>query len=304
MLLVIGLNNAYQKVFVFDAFFEGRVLRAKASYTSASGKGLNTARALKTLGGNVVASGLIGGSNGRHILEELKKEKVRSAFVSTAANTRLCLTVVNNKKHTFTELIEPAGKISTSENAALKRKLSELLKKANLATVSGTLPPGVPENIYKWIIQEAAKTGTRVLADISKGPMLSAATAKPYLIKMNREEFSDTFRTKNVKDQIYKLFKKGICWIIITDGRKNFMAGVSGKIFLVTPPKIKAVNGVGAGDAMLAGLAYGIDKGFIPEETLKIASAAGAASAMTIRPSEFKPAMLKKLILKVKVRLL
>ena len=304
MILSIGLNNAYQKVLVFDSFVEGRVLRAGASYISASGKGLNTARALKTLESNLMASGFIGGSNGELILEELKKEHVGSDFVWTETNTRLCLTVVNKKNGSFTELIEPSGKITPAENTALKKKLSKLLKRAKLATISGTMPPGVPENMYQWIIKEAAKHGTRVLADINKGPMFKAVLAKPYLIKMNREEFVDTFKNHNIEDQIYKLFKKGISWIVITDGKEKFMAGVSGKLFLVTPPKVKAVNGVGSGDAMLAGLAYGIDKGLSPEETLKIASATGAASAMNIRPSAFCLSDMRKLARKVSVKVL
>ncbi len=304
MILSIGLNNAYQKVLIFDTFSEGKVLRAKASCVSASGKGLNTARALKTLGSNPVATGFVGGTNGGLILEELKREAVHSDFVWTETNTRLCLTVVNRKNNSFTELIEPSGKIRPSENVLLKKKLSKLFKRSKLATISGTMPPGVPENMYRWMIKEAAKSGTRVLADISKEPMFKAVPAKPYLIKMNRDEFVDTFRNHNIEDQIYKLFKKGISWVVITDGKKKFLAGVSGKLFLVTPPKIKAVNGVGSGDAMLAGLAYGIDNGLEPQETLKLASAAGAASALTIRPGEFSVTELRKLVKKVRVRLL
>ena len=304
MILTIGLNCAYQKVLVFENFNEGAVLRASALYTAASGKGPNCARALKTLGANVLATGFLGGVNGHLILEELKNERVNSDFVLTKANTRICLTIVNKQKNTFTELIEPSGTILPAETAALKKKLAKLLKKTKLVTILGTIPPGVPENFYNLIIKEAAKHRVPVLCDISKEPMFKALPAKPYLIKMNKEEFITTFKTHNIEDQIYKLFKKGISWVVITDGKENFLAGADGKIYLVTPPKVKAVNGVGSGDSMLAGLAYGISKGLSPEETLKIASATGAASAMTLRPAEFNVTEMHRLMKKVCVKLL
>ena len=304
MILSISLNSAYQKVLLFEAFKEGGVLRASNLYTAPSGKGINVARALRTLGSNVTAAGFIGGSNASLILKELKEERVSSDFIITAANTRVCTTIINKSNRSFTELIEPSGKISSSEVTALKKKLSALLKKAKLATISGTLPPGVPENFYNWIITEAAKNNVRVLTDICNAPMKSAVSARPYLIKMNHEEFSATFGSQNTESKIYQLFKKGISWVIVTDGKERFLAGASGKVFLVTPPKIKVINGVGSGDAMLAGIAYGISKGLCPEETLKLGSAAGAASTLTIRPAEFDIGVMKKLVRRVNVKLL
>ncbi|OGF50736.1 MAG: hypothetical protein A2231_05725 [Candidatus Firestonebacteria bacterium RIFOXYA2_FULL_40_8] len=302
MLLSISLNSAYQKVLLFDSFTEGGVLRASALYTAPSGKGINAARALKTLKSNVLITGFIGGANAALILKELKEENIASDFVLTATNTRTCTTLINKKNKSFTELIEPSGKISPQEVKVLKKKLSKLFKKTKLVTISGTLPPGVPGNFYNWIIKEATKYGVRVLADICKAPMKEALSAKPYLIKMNHEEFSATFGSQNTENQIYRLFKKGISWIIVTDGKEKFLAGTNGKVFLVTPPKIKVVNGVGSGDTMLAGLAYGINKGLSPEETLKIAVGAGAASALTIRPAEFELALMKKLVRQVRVK--
>lgn len=303
MILTIGLNNAYQKVLLFDAFHEGGVLRASHFYTAPSGKGINTARALKTMGSKVTATGFIGGSNGKLILNELRKEKVLSDFVFTKANTRVCTTLLNKKTDSFTELIEPSGKISQKEVAALKVKLSKLFKKAGLITISGTLPPGVRDDFYFWIIKKAAETGTRVLCDICNAPLRKAVKAKPYLIKMNREEFKATFGKQKPEKKIQELLNIGISWVIVTNGKKKFLAGAEGKLFQVIPPAVKTVNGVGSGDAMLAGLAYGINKGFSPEDTLKLASAAGAASAMTIRPAEFEFATVLKLAKKVSIKL-
>jgi len=302
LILSISLNSAYQKVLLFDSFKEGWVLRALELYTAPSGKGINVARALRTLGSNVIATGFIGGTNGALILNELKKEKVNSDFVFTKANTRVCTTLINKNNNVFTELIEPSGSISGEELTALKKKLSKQLKKAELVTISGTLPPGVDNSFYCWIIKEAARTGTRVLSDICKEPMKKAVAAKPYLIKMNRDEFTATFGPQNIESKIYTLFKQGISWVIVTDGKERFLAGAQGNVFLVTPPKIKPVNGVGAGDAMLAGVAYGISKGLTPEETLKIGAGVGAASALTLRPAEFETAKLHSLARQVRVK--
>src|SRR3989339_551361 len=104
MILSISLNSAYQKVLLFDTCKEGGVLRASSLYTAPSGKGINVARALRTLGSNVTAAGFIGGSNGSLILKELKEERVSSDFVITAANTRVCTTVINKSNRSFTEL--------------------------------------------------------------------------------------------------------------------------------------------------------------------------------------------------------
>jgi tagatose 6-phosphate kinase len=300
-ILSIGLNNALQKILIFKNIKYDEVNRAESFYECASGKGINVVRTLNILGANAKVTGFIGGNSGKLILNYLNKEKIKSDFVFTESNTRTCITLLNLKRNTSTELIEPSNRIKRSEVFNFMKKLKALLKNINILTISGTLPKGVPNDIYFDIIKIANKLNILSLVDIWGKPCLKAIKAKPFLLKMNIEEFKQTFKTNNIKLKILELLKTGIKWIIITSGKKNFVIGSDNNIYKVTFPKLKSINAIGAGDAMLGGFSFAISKDYDKIDVIKFATATACASTLKIIPADCDKKDIKNLFKKVKV---
>ncbi|MFH1824318.1 MAG: 1-phosphofructokinase family hexose kinase [Candidatus Firestonebacteria bacterium] len=302
-ILSIGLNNVLQKVLVFKDIKYGEVNRAKSLYESASGKGINVARALNILGANVMGTGFIGGNSGKLILNYLNKEKIKSDFVMTESNTRACITLLDLERHTSTELIEPSNRIKKSEISNFMKKLKVLLKKTNRLTISGTLPKGVPDEMYFNIIKIANKLGVLSFVDIWGSPGLKAIKANPFLLKMNIEEFKKTFKTNNVRLKISELLKTGIKWVVVTSGKDGSIIASGNNIYKAVAPKVKPINAIGAGDAFLAGFLYALSKNYDKIDIIKFATATGTASALKIAPADCNKKDIEKLFKKVRIKI-
>lgn len=300
MILTLGLNNALQKVLLFDNLKIAEVNRAKLLLETASGKGINVARTLTTLGVAPMVTGFVGGNTGKLILTHLKKENINSDFVMTKSNTRTCITLINSKTRTYTELIEPSSKIKRDEIAKFYKKIKS--KKSEIITISGTLPPQVSDDTYYNILKMTDKHGTLSLIDIWGIPLLKAIMAKPFLIKMNLQEFKSTFKPVNTKKQILDLLHRGIKWIVITMGKNGAVIGADKSVYKVTSAEVKPVNAIGAGDAMLAGFLYAIYKKYDKICTMKFATATAVASTLTLLPALCFKKDVKRIVNKIEVK--
>ncbi|MEI7905028.1 MAG: hexose kinase [Candidatus Firestonebacteria bacterium] len=293
-----------QKILVFDEFNEGHVLRAKELFQNASGKGINVSRAIKNLGGTALATGFVGGINGKLMKKMLKDEGIKEHLTLTETNTRVCTTVINEKTNSSTELIEPGGKISAKEIAAFRTDFTSSLKHASLVSISGTLPPGCGEDLYAELVSEAHKKGVKVCADIRGEPLLRAfkAKAKPYLLKMNSLEFKDTFGERKMQEVFTELLAAGIETVIITFGKDGLVAAVKEGIYGAIPEKIIPLNATGAGDSMMGGFCFAIEKGAGLTEILQTGTGAAVASTQTFLPAVFTKTSADKYSKPVKVK--
>src|SRR5207248_5546837 len=110
MIVTVTLNAAIDRTLTVPNFQRGQRHRASAGVTLAGGKGINVARALKTLGIPVVATGLVGGSTGTRIVEELTNEAILNDFVHIEGESRTSTAVVDPTGGTYTEINEWAGR--------------------------------------------------------------------------------------------------------------------------------------------------------------------------------------------------
>src|SRR5258708_34759248 len=112
MIVTVTLNAAIDRTLTVPNFQRGQRHRASAGVTLAGGKGINVARALKMLGVPVVATGLVGGTTGTRIVEELTNEAILNDFVHIEGESRTSTAVVDSTGGTYTEINEwgPAGR--------------------------------------------------------------------------------------------------------------------------------------------------------------------------------------------------
>jgi tagatose 6-phosphate kinase len=294
MILTVTMNPSVDISYPLDKFILDKVNRCKNASKTPGGKGLNVARVIKQLGGEVAATGIVGGATGNFIKRELGAAGIKNDFLHIEKESRNCIAILHEGKQT--EILEPGPQISQDEAQAFLNKFESLLNGVKLVTISGSLPKGLGDDYYAGLIAAAAKKNIPVLLDTSGGALAGAVNSRPgpFLIKPNRDEIAwlENKKTDDIKELAAILKTKrygGIEWIVVSLGAEGALAKHNNKFYLAQVPEIKAVNPVGSGDAATAGLAFAIASGKGDEEILKTAMTAGLLNAMEQKTGHINP---------------
>jgi 1-phosphofructokinase family hexose kinase len=282
MILCVGTTPTVQRTLVFDRLKVDDVNRAIEVHEYASGKAVNVARVLTVLGAGALAVGFQGGRRGEVLLEDLNRTAVLHDFVTTNAQTRLCTTVVDRAGGTATELVEESPAASQSEWDQLIVRIDAHIGTAKVAVFAGTLAPGAPSDFLARWIGRAPLT----VIDAKGNPLrtaLQAANRGRLIAKLNRDEFAATVGADLSDDaDLHAAMRREAPpdgWLIVTLGKAGALALADGRLFRATPPGVQTVSAVGSGDSFTAGLVAAFHRG--PEYALRLASACGAANALT-----------------------
>src|SRR5262245_49444270 len=158
MILCVGTTPTVQRTMVVERLILDDVNRASEVLEYASGKSVNVAKVARLLGEGVMAVGIAGGRRGEVLLVELGRACVPHDFVRSAAQTRLCTTVVDRSTGEATELVEESAAASEREWADLARRVEAHWGRASVVVFSGTLAGGsaAPQDFYaRWIGRSA-----------------------------------------------------------------------------------------------------------------------------------------------------
>jgi len=285
MILCLGTTPTVQRSMTFDRVTIDDVNRAIEVRDYASGKSPNVARVLRTLGADPLEVGFAGGDRGRFLLDDLKQAGVRCDFVPVAAQTRLCITVIDRSTNVATELVEEHAPVAAAGWAEMDRKLRELLPQFEYWIFSGSLPSGAPQDFYaKWIPLADQHRATLIL-DARGEPLNLALAHGGFIVKLNRDELAATLGVALDSEAALSQAARRVVPAggasIVTLGSKGAVASDGRAVWRVIPPKIAAISAVGSGDAFAAGLTLALSRGQSLPEAMKLASACGAANAMT-----------------------
>lgn len=301
----VTLNPAIDTAYQLNALEIGSVVRTGNPLKSAGGKGLNVTRVATLLGERVAATGFLGGYTGQFIRSEIAKMGVDDHFVPIAGESRQCLAFLDRMGNQ-TEILEEGPVIQLDEQDYFKRELNGVLADISVLVISGSLPKGVSAELYKYIIQEAAKQNIMVILDTSGVTLVECLECKPYMIKPNREELEQILNRSCLNDDdiwqaMEVIHQKGIPLVVVTDGSKGSFAIYNQTRYKVSAPVISAKSAVGSGDSFIAGAAAGLARSLQIEEVLVLATACGAANAMEYKTGFVDPKNVKKLLNEIKV---
>lgn len=289
MILTVTLNAAVDKTYRVANFTLDRVHRTSEWRDAAGGKGINAARVHRTLGGNAVATGFLGGFNGRFIRAAVEAEGLEARFVRTAEESRVCIAVVDPVTHSQTEVNEVGPEVSPSELAALKRQYERLLNERvfDFVVLSGSLPPGVPANIYHELIDVARRQDVRAALDTSGEPLRIGFEAHPWMLKPNAYELSALAGAMpsddaSMREAAESLLGTGVEVVCVSQGRDGCV-GVTARedrqSWKSIPPEIDFVSAVGSGDSFLGAFLYATLQAGSFADCIRLAVGAGAANA-------------------------
>ncbi len=305
--LCAALTPCLQRILRADGFRPGGVNRAHAASLTVGGKPVNAARVLSALGASPVLTGLAGGANGARILSILDGMGIAHDFVRGERESRACTTIIDGRRGAATEIVEEGPAPSPREAAALRRKFSALLRPSALALVAGALPPGCPTGVYSELARAAARAGVPLLLDANGPALLAALPHRPLLAKSNREELARTLGLPRLAraqtaPALRALLARGARWALVTDGPHQALLAGEGGVWRYGPPRVKTVNGAGAGDSCTAGIAFALLDGKTMPEAVRFGMACGAANATTPDPGGIRVRYARRLLRRVQMR--
>jgi 1-phosphofructokinase/tagatose 6-phosphate kinase len=297
VIVTVTLNAAVDRTLTVPNFQLGHRHRASASLTSAGGKGINVARALKRLDTPVVATGLAGGRTGDRIIEELAGEAILNDFVRIGDESRTSTAVVDPTAGTLSEIYEWGPAVRADELEVLFDKLHYLSRVASFVVFSGSLPRDVEHDFYAEAVRDLNRRGVRCVVDSEGLPLREAVEAEPFLVSPNQgeaeslvgQEFADDEDFLMALDAIADLGARNVLITQETSCFGLFREERTLRRFRASIARIEPVASVGAGDVLLGGFLAARFNGSSLDDALRQGVGCAAASVVELGPGRFDP---------------
>ena len=286
MILAVTMNPSVDIAYPIHDFKLDAVNRVENVRKTAGGKGLNVTRVIAQMEEKVLATGVIGGTIGDYIVQELNKSQIQNDFLKIEKESRNCIAILHEGRQT--EILESGPTLANEEGIAFLGKFEELLAKVSLVTISGSLPKGLLVDFYQQMLAICHRREIPVVLDSSGEPLKAALLhkEKPLAIKPNLTELSQLLdvevdsRISSLKQALDHEWFKGIEWIVVSMGGEGAFVRHGADDYRVTLPKIDVVNPVGSGDSVVAGLAVALNQNQSVETVLKTAMTTGMLNTM------------------------
>jgi len=281
MVTVVMLNPCVDRALVVDGLNVGALNIIRSKYETPSGKGLNLAAALRALRAECFLTGLMPGESAGIYGAELSRLGIPFDFVAVPGRVRVNTKIVDKAAGIVTELNERGEPAAEAAAEALCEKVRRLCAKSRYTVFTGSVPPGLPDAIYRRLIGIAKSAGSLCVLDADGEPFREGAGAAPFLVKPNIAELERySGRSLRSLDEIKRaaegLIEKGVKIALVSLGSGGALITDAKTAFYCAAAEVSVADTTGAGDAMLAGALYSLMLGGPLDEILKHACAAAA----------------------------
>jgi tagatose 6-phosphate kinase len=306
MIATVTLNASVDKLYLVESLNPYTVSRVKKVNNTAGGKGLNVSRIISQAGEDVAAAGIIGGYNGMLFESLITQKNISKHFTHIQGETRCCVNLWDESAKKSTEYLEPGFLVTPEDLERFVEDYIRVIKMSDAVCISGSTPPGTPDDFCARLITIARENGKPVLADLSGAQLKEAIQAKPTLVKPNKDEIMQLFpidasSREQLAQTAQALYKSGIEIAAISIGKEGVIVACNQGIYHGRPPAVEVTNTVGSGDSMIAGFAIGICRKYSMAETIRYAVALATANTLTMETGNFKMQDLEKLIPQISI---
>jgi 6-phosphofructokinase 2 len=286
VIYTVTLNPAIDRILEVESLKPGEVNRVERESRYAGGKGIDVSRALKELGWESVALGFLGGYGGYELAGRLAMEGVACRFTPISQETRTNVIIHDRSRSTVTSVNARGPEVSPAELENFLSQLDYLYPPPTYLVCSGSIPPGVPVDIYRRLIEWANERKVRAVLDASGEPLREGLKASPFAIKPNRRELQELVgrslaSLEDVLGCAGEIRAQGVEVVLVSLGPEGLIGLSAEGAFHGQPPEVEVQSPVGAGDSAVAGFLIGQLKGFGLEASVRLAVAAGTAAVLT-----------------------
>lgn len=284
MIYTVTFNPSLDYIVSVDDFKMGMTNRTSSELLLPGGKGLNVSMVLGNLGIENTALGFVAGFTGAEIIRRIEQMGVRTDLIPIDAG----ISRINVKLKSIdgTEINGCGPEISEENVQKLMGKL-DVLQKGDVLVLAGSIPNSMPDDIYKRIMERLSGRDVMIAVDATKDLLVNVLEYHPFLIKPNNHELGEIFgKELKTREEVIPYAKKmqemgAVNVLVSMAGEGAVLAAEDGSVRDVAAPKGKLVNGVGAGDSMVAGFLAGWMEKKDYGHAFYMGVAAGSASAFS-----------------------
>ncbi len=305
-ILTVSLNPCIDRTVEINGFLYGGLNSVVSARSDPGGKGINVSRVLKKSGEDTFCTGVIATDGGDYIKDALTKEEIGFGFAKCPGKLRTNMKLFDSESRITTEINEPGFCVSENTVEEFIGLFNSQLSKADVVVLSGSVAGGMPSDIYKTLIEKASALGIKTVLDASGRLFRLGVEAVPFAVKPNIHELEEYTGTKLTNDSEIKkaaeeLLKKGISRVCVSMGAEGALFASREGFIRTFPFEGEIKSTVGAGDSMVAAIAFALKNGMSFEETAKLATSAGTLTACLEGTDLCSLKDAKKLCEKVKV---
>jgi 6-phosphofructokinase 2 len=286
MILTITLNPALDKSFSVERLEPDHKLRCPNPVVEAGGGGINVARGIRRLGGPAEAFLLSGGRNGQHLQDLVATEGIPLHPFGISHETRESIMVAEQATGRQYRIVAEGPAVTPEEADALLRALDALEPFPEWVVASGSLPAGLPTDFYATLAARLHARGARVILDTGGEALRAALHGHVWMVKPNLSELAalsgrDTLELDDVDDAARQLLREGgLSAVAVSMGPAGAMLVTDEEVVQVPAPVVPRKSTVGAGDSMVAGMAWSLHEGRPMVDALRMGVACGTAATM------------------------
>ena len=285
MIYTVTLNPALDKTATIPSFKLDSVNRITELRSDPGGKGINVSKVIHELGGESVAWALLAGSTGKHIADALRASGLTCNSFEVEGETRTNLKVVDPELDTHTDINEPGPVVTNTQLGEMLSALVAQVAPGDIVVLAGSLPRGAAIDTYATWVKACRQAGAQVFLDADGNKFAAGLTAHPTLVKPNEIELGGLLgRELKTDEQVIEgareLVSQGIEHVMVSMGGAGALYVDAEHVVKGNPVKVPVGSPVGAGDSVVAALAYATERGMSLEDTMKLAMATGAANVM------------------------
>ena len=261
-------------------------LRCAAARYDPGGGGINVAHVAQVLGAAATAVFPAGGPAGELVDKLLVAEGLTTHRITIGGSTRESFTIDELSTGRQYRFVLPGPELTLSEQTDCLLQLRRAAASAAIVVASGTLPPGVPEDFYQQVANVCADLGAMFLLD-SSGGGLTHVNSGVFLIKPSLRELREAVGRALTTDTeqleaAREIIERGAAqYVLVSRGADGALLASRDGGQLFAPVPVPPGSGVGAGDAMVAGVAVGLTRGWPLTKAVRLGIAAGAAMLLT-----------------------
>jgi len=283
-------------------------LRCGPLLRHAGGGGINVARVIKRLGGDVLAIYPTGGATGEQLRALIDQEGVASLAIPAAEPTREDFTVFEHATRQEFRFVVPGARLSEPEWTRLLEAVAAARPAPAFLVGSGSLPPGAPEDFFARLARLGKAQGSKVIVDSSELPLQAALREGLYLIKPSLSEFQDLTGVASddaaaLVEAARGLIAQGQVTIVaLSMGPKGALLITADSALCADALRVDAASAVGAGDSFLGGMIWSLTQQDDLETALRYAIAAGSAALLNPGTELSRPEDVGRFVAMARVR--
>lgn len=284
MIYTVTFNPSLDYIVSVDDFKLGMTNRTSSELMLPGGKGINVSTVLKNLGIENTALGFVAGFTGEEVVRRLEAMGVQNGFIRIEEG----FTRINLKLKTIdgTEINGQGPDISEEKVRMLMDRINAL-GEGDILFLSGSIPVSMPDDTYQRIMESLEGRGVQIVVDATKDLLVKVLPFHPFLIKPNNHELGEIFGVElKTRESVLpygrKLQEMGAQNVLVSmAGEGAVLIAADKRVYEAPAPKGTLVNGVGAGDSMVAGFMAGYMERQDYKYAFQMGVAAGSASAFS-----------------------